>query len=368
MKVAFPLMGNLYSGLKSCLESLEVDCVKNIPITKRTLELGIKYSPEFACFPFKINIGNSIEVLENGADTLLFAGGFGPCRFGYYGETQVQILKQLGYKFDYLIVEMIDKNQNDFINKLSKLSNNKNILQVLRAIYLGYYKIKLLDKVTKLSCFYRPREKNKGLTNQLVEHSNLQINSTNNIYKLMKFSKEINFLFNSISIDSNKYVIPVGLIGEIYTLLEPKINHNVENKLGNMGLEVHKSLFLSKWIKDHLFLDSIGYDYSKSYRKYSNKYLNREIGGHTCENLGNVVQFIKNKGCQGIIHLAPLTCMPEIVTKEILPEITEEYSVPYMSIFIDEQTGEAGFNTRLEAFADLITSSKVQKESYFQYP
>jgi predicted nucleotide-binding protein (sugar kinase/HSP70/actin superfamily) len=185
------------------------------------------------------------------------------------------------------------------------------------------------------------------------------------MYKLVKLSNEINELFESVKIDINKNVIPIALIGEIYTLLEPKINHDIEKKLGCLGLEIHKSIFLSEWIKEHIFLDNIGYDFSKSYKKYSRKYLNREIGGHTCENLGKAVQFIKNKGCRGIIHLAPLTCMPEIVTKEILPQIAKDYSIPYMSLFIDEHTGEAGFNTRLEAFADLLSLPNSKRSFTF---
>lgn len=292
MKVAFPYMGNLQIGIQSCLKKLGVSYLEQKPITKQTLELGVKYSPEFSCFPFKVNIGGFIEALEEGADTLLFAGGFGPCRFGYYGQTQAEILQRLGYKFDYLIIEMVQKNQKDFFRKLSSLSGQKNLLQVFQAVYLGYYKIKILDEAQKLAYYYRPREANHGVTDTVIEYIKAQVHEANNIFTLKQLWQELSAFFSSINIDSRRTIIPVALIGEIYTLLEPKINLNLEKKLGKMGLEIHKSIFLSDWIKYHIFLDAVGYDYKRHFAKESARYLNREIGGHTRENLGKAVQFI----------------------------------------------------------------------------
>ena len=38
--------------------------------SKRTAELGARYSPEFVCTPFKLTLGTFIETLEKGADEL----------------------------------------------------------------------------------------------------------------------------------------------------------------------------------------------------------------------------------------------------------------------------------------------------------
>jgi len=50
--------------------------------------------------PFKYNLGNYLEALENGANFLVQAGG--GCRFGYYGEIQEQILRDIGYDFEFI--------------------------------------------------------------------------------------------------------------------------------------------------------------------------------------------------------------------------------------------------------------------------
>lgn len=74
--VAFPQLANYYVPIKFLLNKL-TDCkiIKTPKITKKTVELGVKNSPEFVCMPFKYNLGNFIEALEEGANVLLQAGG-----------------------------------------------------------------------------------------------------------------------------------------------------------------------------------------------------------------------------------------------------------------------------------------------------
>jgi len=58
------------------------------------------------------------------------------------------------------------------------------------------------------------------------------------------------------------------------------------------------------------------------------------------------------------VHLYPFTCMPEIITRAIAPEISMKHDMPFLSLVVDEHTGEAGFQTRLEAFVDLLQRRK----------
>lgn len=349
-------MGHLHIGLEACFDMLDVEYYQNKPITKRTIGLGTKYSPEFACLPFKVNVGNFIEALEDGANTLIFAGGFGPCRFGYYGPTQFLILKKLGYNFDHLIIEMVQKNQSDLLNKLKILSNSKSLIHIIKAIHLGYSKIKLLDIAHEKALYYRPREKITGSTTRVQEEITYLIKNAKSGWDLRKVNKKMESWFTGIKLDKNKKPIKIGIVGEIYTLLEPQINMDLEKKLGNLGVHLIKSISLSEWIRENIFLDALGLNNNKKIKEYANPYIKRSIGGHCFENIGKANYFIST-GCQGIIHLAPLTCMPEIVSKAILNKSTKDYKVPFISIFIDEQTGEAGLQTRLEAFTDLLRSS-----------
>jgi len=88
--VSFPRYAEYNCAFKYIVEqALGCKYVMPPPLTKRTMELGTKYSPDFVCTPFKTMLGSMIEALEAGADTLLMTHGL--CRLGYYGELAEQM-------------------------------------------------------------------------------------------------------------------------------------------------------------------------------------------------------------------------------------------------------------------------------------
>ena len=103
-RVSFPHIGNymypIYNLLDKLIDKETAEIILAPKITTNTIDLGAKASPDFVCVPFKYNMGNFIEALENGANFLIQAGG--GCRYGYYGEVQEQILRDMGYEFTYI--------------------------------------------------------------------------------------------------------------------------------------------------------------------------------------------------------------------------------------------------------------------------
>lgn len=93
--------------MKYILEKgLDVQCIMPPKLTKRTLELGAQNSPDFVCTPFKTILGNQIEALEAGADTLIMS--YGLCKLGYFGELEEKILRDMGYQFDFINMSKYD--------------------------------------------------------------------------------------------------------------------------------------------------------------------------------------------------------------------------------------------------------------------
>ena len=74
------------------------------------------------------------------------------------------------------------------------------------------------------------------------------------------------------------------------------------------------------------------------------------IGGDGWESVGEKV--LHAGEYDGLVHLAPFTCMPEIIAENIMPSTRE--SIPVLTILCDEQIAKAGVLTRLEAFVDLL--------------
>lgn len=353
MKLTFPHMGNMYIVVKGLLEYLDLEVIVPPKSNQRTLDLGVKYGHEFACLPLKVCLGNLIEAYELGADTMIFAGGVGPCRFGLYAEVQNETLRDLGYNYDLLVLEPPDKHLGQFLKRIKTIIGNKSWFRVIEAIKFAYEKAYGVDIIERKVQYLRPREKKLGTVDAIYVHV---LNTIDNAQDFRGLKEAISLGLNKLDqtpIDKDKEVIKIGLIGEIYTLLEPFVNLDIEKELGKLGVEVTRSLYLSEWINDHLLMGFYRKNNSVPYVKLAKPYLNHFVGGHGRETIGYGIHFA-NTGYQGLIQIAPLTCMPEIVAHSILGKIREDYNIPILTLYVDEQSGKAGTITRLEAFVDLI--------------
>ena len=88
-------------------------------------------------------------------------------------------------------------------------------------------------------------------------------------------------------------------------------------------------------------------------------YLDKDIpiGGHTRETIGHTVLHARD-GFDGVIQLYPLGCMPEIAAEAILPKISNDLDLPILTLVTDEMTGDSGYQTRIEAFLDLLAQRR----------
>ena len=66
-RITFPHMGDYWIAIKRIAEQAGAEVVVPPQITRRTIELGARYSPEFVCVPFKYTLGSLIEGIEMGA-------------------------------------------------------------------------------------------------------------------------------------------------------------------------------------------------------------------------------------------------------------------------------------------------------------
>ena len=66
------------------------------------------------------------------------------------------------------------------------------------------------------------------------------------------------------------------------------------------------------------------------------------------------IQEILNYNIAGAIEISSFGCGCDAVIKEFVEKTFKENKVPFLYLMIDEQAGEAGIQTRLEAFMDTI--------------
>lgn len=357
MKLTFPHLGNAYIPVKALLDDLKVNYIVPPFNNKKSLELGTKFSPEMACLPLKINIGNLVQAHSMGADTIFITGGCGPCRFGYYCEMEREILKGMGLEMDTITLEWPDKGLKEFLKRIKRISGEANIFEFFKGVKNTTQIAKMVDDLERLTFKIRPVEVKKGETDAIYR------NFQNNVI-LVKGSKQIKNLINEtvkklnkISIDTNLKPLKVGIVGEIYTTIDSHTNLNIEAKLGSLGVEVDRSVTVSGWIIEHMLKKALSLPRDERYKKEAKPYLGAMIGGHAQETIGNTILYAKD-GYDGVIQIFPLTCMPEIVAESILPAVERDFNIPILTLILDEMTGEAGFITRIEAFVDLLNKRR----------
>lgn len=366
MKVTFPHMGNAWIVIQTLFESLNVEVVVPPTNSKRTLQLGTRLSPESACLPLKLNLGNYLEAANEGADTIVITGGIGPCRFGYYGEIERQILRDAGYAYDVVTLEPPDGSLLGLAERIRYLAGSKNSwVKILKALRFAYLKSVALDRIEDLIHAARPRLPDPRETEKLYEDAKLRIAQTmtvSGVKDAVRWVQEsIRERLGELS-PSERFFKPlrIGIIGEIYTILDPYSSVGIEEELGRLGVEVDRSIYLSGWVGNHVFQGlAPGYRSIKSYPGHAKPYLPHFVGGHGQETVGAAVKFAQ-EGFNGIIQIFPLSCMPEIVAASVLPRVQEAYKVPIMTLIVDEHTGHAGMQTRLEAFVDLLERANFE--------
>ncbi len=71
--------------------------------------------------------------------------------------------------------------------------------------------------------------------------------------------------------------------------------------------------------------------------------------------------FAKQGKVDGIIHLTAFGCGPDSIVDRFIQYNSSSHHIPFMSLSIDEHSGEAGVSTRLEAFVDMVRRKKGEK-------
>ncbi len=157
-------------------------------------------------------------------------------------------------------------------------------------------------------------------------------------------------IYRSIETHMPKKPMRVGIVGELYTLMEPFSNHFLEKQLARSGIAVSRKmsasfLLFGKWDKLSLWK-------SKKYMKYT-------VGANGVDSVTQSIHYAK-AGYDGLLHIKSFGCTPELNAQPILVQISRDYDIPILHLSFDTQTSETGLQTRMEAFTDMLKMKKEQ--------
>jgi predicted nucleotide-binding protein (sugar kinase/HSP70/actin superfamily) len=359
MKIAFPHMGNACIPLRGLVESMGVEAVVPERPNRETLERGARYAPESVCLPFKITLGDCINALEKGADTMAMVCGMWACRFGYYGHVQHLILRDLGYEFDSLLIGREDPRS---VWEKIHVAVGRNVARKLAAAVATFRaKAGAVEELECLARRIRPREKTYGSTDALMEQYLVKLDEAGYLRRIWELRRELREAFTALPLRDENGILRVRIVGELYVLLEPSLNYDMVKRLGlDFGVEAQPVLSTYRWLLSPLWLDPLLHISSSRARRVSRPYLPYVLGGEEHMTITGTLD-APGDGYDGVIHAYPLTCMPENICRTILPHICSTYDIPLLDLCFDEHTSTVGTITRLEAFMDMLRSRNERR-------
>lgn len=347
--VAFPQMGDYSVPAKFFISHIfDVNVMDAPQITRRTIDIGFKNSPDFVCMPFKYTLGTMIECLNAGADILIQQGG--GCKYGYYFELQEKILKDLGYEFEMINFVTEGKMKFGRINKMFKKIDPK--YSKIKFFYYGFITIRMIKYMDEIDDYIRENigfEVNKGSFESLKKEMLVKFSNVSSFHELKVLYRNYKKRFRNVKVYKKDDRIRVGIIGELYTVMEPFSNYFLEKELAKNNIEIKRFTNV-----DYLFFKK-----SKKMKKYlkNNKYVKYCMGADASDNACFTEYLCKN-GYDGIIHIKSSFCTPEIGAMTIINKIADEYDVPVIFFSFDALSSETGIKTRLEAFYDMLEMRK----------
>jgi predicted nucleotide-binding protein (sugar kinase/HSP70/actin superfamily) len=351
--LGFPRMGTVTIPLKSAFRGIGGRVELGPPLSKNTISLGARYSPEFICTPYKYLLGNMIEMLEAGADTLIYVDGPELCRNSAYTQLMRDVLRDLGYKFNLITTALLDDKVVGLAKFLRQLAPDFTWSTVVREIRLALTKMSTLDELEQRVQWVRAREVTHGSVDKVWEEGLMRIDDTLDMPALTHTKRDLLKKINGVEMDPTLRPVRIATTGEYYAVLEPFFNLDLERELGKLGAEVHRTLMMSDWAVGMLILEALGFPRKPHIDRAAKPYLRWDVAGEGWVTVGQAVIHAK-KGFDGIVETLPFTCIPEITALNILPRVSRDFNIPIISFIFDEQTGRAGMRTRLEAFVDLL--------------
>jgi len=354
--ISFPHMGDYHIPIGGFFQRVFPDAeIRSAPpITAKTAALGERHSPDFICAPFKFNMGNFIETLDEGA-TILLQTGTG-CRYGYYGELQEQILRDLGYDPTFLCLSRGHVRPDRVYHSLRNLGSPRSLPQMAHALWITFEQIRAMDKIAGFIRQHAPFARNPQAMRDIYAAFLKTLPHADSIPKVHTLKRQAIRHLHQIPLDIPKNPLRVGIVGDLYTVMEPFGNADIERKLAAQGIQVSRAMSVTFLLTPHT---------TKRALRQARGYVKHHIGANGVDSVAQSLTYAK-AGYDGILHLKSFGCTPELNAAPAMQNISRDYEIPILSMSFDTHHGDVGVNTRLEAFIDMIAMKRRRRNANIQ--
>ena len=300
LKIGFPKALVFYEHCKlwkDFFDALGCDVITSDDTNRHILDIGVKMCSNEICLPVKIFHGHAYSLKD---------------------------------KVDYVFIPRYD----------SYIKNEFTCPKFCGLPDMTYLNLKKEVKIIEIRVnVTRDADKTKQSLMEFCRVLNKDYDEVYDAFEntVRKRLKEESFSHSDERFDDNKPLIAV--LGHPYMLRDEFINMNLINKLKDKGVSVITPADIDGETK----------------RRNAAPFDGRTFWSVGFDNLGCAFTVITNPLLKGIIYLTPFACGIDSIVTELIEKKLRFYpNVNWLRLSIDEHTGEAGFDTRVEAFLDMI--------------
>lgn len=311
---------NNYPFYYGFFTDLGIKIVLSDVTTKHTMSSGSSLVVTETCLPIKIYIGHVLNLIDKGIDKI-FVPSIQSIAPKIYNCSKIRGLPDLVrnvVKKDFTMIEAT----------LDKSEKNQGLYEFLAEMVKPF-----------------------GITDmeRIKKASKAGWRTYNNFYVMsksgMSYKKAMNYALQGkvfIESQTKEYPISIALVSHGYNIFDERASMKIFDKLQAMDVRVYSSLELSNEQMDD-GIATLGQD-----MYWANEREMTGAAGH----------YMKDSKIDGIITLTAFGCGPDSLMIERITRKAKRFNKPLLNLTIDEQTGEAGFITRLEAFVDMLFRKK----------
>lgn len=339
--------GNYSLALAASVECLRVTPWTHSCTTPEILRLGVEASPEFACLSFKASTGHFIKAAQEGVEYGVMVNSMGTCRLRYYRMLQQKILEERGLKLFIFGIGY------DGVKPPVVRHFDPDLVPFLRCCARARLKVLTVDVIETRAWRARAVERHRGDTTRVMDACLRDLDTARTVREIRAFRRQLDRRFATIEIDAGRVPLKVGLVGEATVLRNKFLNHNIEETLGSMGVQVRNFFLLGEEIRNIFHIGLWSKHSRRTMKRLARRYLKSLVGGHALDSVANTIRCAR-EGYDGVIHVCPTGCMPEISIRPIMHKVSQDMDIPVLECSFDEHTSHVGVVTRLEAFTDIL--------------
>jgi predicted nucleotide-binding protein (sugar kinase/HSP70/actin superfamily) len=317
---------------KSFLESLGHTVVFSPPTSTKIVELGTQVASSELCIPMKIYFGHVQELLNQNPDLdFIFIPRY------------VSIHKDQYYCPKFLILPEAVKYGVKTTTPILSLEFNVKEKSELTSIYefgqeLGHQNAEV-EKAWKIAHQEYEEFKLRAKKNGYIIELNKLDTEPSHKQAPKKFKSRVSEELQG------KFPVNILVLGHPYNVYENHINIDLIGRLEALDCKIYTIEQMPQEIFD------VPVKINQIYQQY----------WQTEDEILKTARYFLNEGrsdIDGVIFLISFACGPDSLIQEIVMRDMKESQIPYLSLVLDEHSGESGLVTRIQALIEMIRHKK----------